>query len=91
MIVGCWLIVNSRGKCRVTKRRPCVEADEVALKLELDLPKALFQRPHLEARISVPDAAAVGEVIDTVIKDNVKEAVERATGLKFSIGVVVDD
>lgn len=83
-----WLTINSKGACRITKGKPSLDWDEIAIRLEVDLPDALFNRPRLEASITIPEEAAKGEIIQSVVADNVKEAIEQATGLTFSVAVV---
>lgn len=86
-----WLTVSDRGACRITKGKPGLDYNEVAIHLEIDLPDALFRKPRLEAKIKVPDEAAASGVISSVVSDEMKEAIEQATGLTFSIGVVKED
>lgn len=82
-----WLTINSRGGCRITKGKPGLDWDEVAIQLEIELPDALFKKPRLEAKITVPDEAAASETIRAVVAENVQEAIEQATGLTFSVAV----
>ncbi len=88
MKVQKWLTVNSKGACRITASRPGLGWDEISIALELNLPNALFERPRLKAKITIPDEAVRTEIIDSVITDNVQEAIEKATGLTFSIDVI---
>jgi hypothetical protein len=88
MKVKKWLTVNNKGACRVTKAKPGLDWNEVAIFLEIELPDALFNKPRLEAKITVPDEAAVSDVIESVVAENVQEAIEQATGLTFSVAVV---
>lgn len=88
MKVQKWITVNSKGGCRLTASRPGLSWDEISIRIELNLPIALFTRPRLEAKITIPDEAVRTEVIDSVVTDNVQEAIEKATGLTFSISVI---
>ncbi|MBV2138546.1 MAG: hypothetical protein KUF79_17200 [Candidatus Thiodiazotropha sp. (ex Ctena orbiculata)] len=88
MKVKKWLTVNNRGGCRLTKGKPSLDWNEVAIFLEIELPDALFDKPRLEAKITIPDEAAVSGVIDSAVAENVQEAIEQATGLTFSVAVV---
>ena len=87
MKVKKWLTTNSIGICRLTATKPKLYWNEVSIFLEVELPDALFDKPRLEAKITVPDEAAVSGVIDSVVSEDVKEAIEQATGLTFSIGI----
>lgn len=91
MKVKKWLTVNNNGVCRLTKGKPGLEWNEVAILLEVNLPDALFNKPRLEAKITVPDEAAVSGIIESAVTENVKEAIEQVTGLTFSVNVVQPD
>lgn len=91
MFIQKWLVVNDRGACRITQKRPALDTNEVSIHLELTLPMALFRRPYLKAYIVVPDEAAVGAVIESTVTDNVKDAIEQTTGLNFVISVAPPD
>lgn len=82
-----WLTISNRGVCRVTMRKPSLDWNEVAILLDIHLPDALFDKPRLEAKITVPDEAAASGVIKSVVAEGVQDAIEQATGLTFSIAV----
>lgn len=88
MKVRKWLTINNKGSCRLTKGKPALDWNEVTILLDIELPNALFDKPRLEAKITVPDEAAVSGVIESVVAENVQEAIEQATGLTFSVVVV---
>ena len=68
-------------------KKPNTKAGEVALKLTLELPAALFQRPQIEATINVPDTIKPLE-ITPAMKDNIAAAIQDATqGFDVSINV----
>lgn len=75
----------------INKKQAGLDSSEVAIFLEINLPDALFKKPRLEAKITVPDEAAASGVIDSVVSENVQEAIKQATGLTFSIDVVQQD
>lgn len=91
MRVNKWLTISSRGSCRVTKNKPSLNHNEITMLLEIHLPDALFQKPQLEAKITVPDEAARAGVIESVVSENVQHAIEQATGLTFSIAIAQDN
>ena len=86
-----WLIISSRGNCRLTKRQASPRANEVAIHLALDLPDMLFKKPNLVASIIVPGEGVALETIGSVTTDNVRDAIEEATGLTFDITVVAPE
>lgn len=85
-----WLVVARSGSCKVTARRPALLEDEIALRLDLTLPDALFVKPTLAAAIVVPDDAALPAVIDADVVEQIGEAIRAATGLRVEL-VVRDD
>lgn len=86
-----WLTINERGAARITRGKPSIRWDEVSIALNINLPDALFDKPRLEAKINIPEEAAAKETITTEVVENVKEAIETATGLTFSINVVKEE
>lgn len=88
MIVNSWLTINKRGKTRLSKNRPSLAVDEVSIRLNVDLPDALFTKPRLEASVTIPEEASTPELLSATVVENVREAVESVTGLKFAVTVV---
>ena len=86
-----WLIINKCGTVRTTKGKPGLDWDEIAIMLDINLPDALFSRPRLEAKIFIPEEAALKEPITAGVIDNVQEAIQTATGLTFSINVIKEE
>lgn len=84
---SCYLIVgqrfNERGhwegrpSVRLTAKKPSLARHEVAVKVEIELPDHLFQRPALTAKVSVPPGAAAPQIsvdmqqaITDLVRDN---------------------
>ena len=82
-----WLTISSNGSAKITASKPYLDANQVSMKLNINLPDALFEKPALVASISVRDDAAVSGVIESIVHDNVEEALQSATGLTFAISV----
>lgn len=89
MKIQTWLAIkktsNWRTTVRTTKSQPFLGSNEIAFKLNLDLPDSLFTKPQLEASISVPESAASATVIEAETIDNVAEAIKTATGLDVRV------
>lgn len=85
MILASWLVVNKNGIKTVRKQKPSLDWDEVAVKINIDVPKELFERPTLEASLvvkDIPNNAYQPEVIlDTV------DLIEQQTGAKINFTV----
>lgn len=72
---------------RTTKNRPALAKGEIAIKCTIALPKALFQRPALSARISIPDEAVPRTEINMELASNIQDLVQQHLGLEMTIGV----
>ena len=102
MIVSCYLVVQGKrprigpkddsrrepGNLRLTKTRPNTAADELAVKLDVEIPDSLFVKPTLEARIQVADTVSAGPVITTEVVDNLAQIIQERTGLSVKLSAV---
>lgn len=75
-------------KARVVENSPKLEAGEIAIKLNVELPELLFKRPQLEANILIPESDVPKSIINTVIQDNVEKCIQEVTGAKIVFTVV---
>jgi len=48
-----WLTINNRGSTRITKSKPNIQWNEVSMKLNIEIPNSLFERPLLTANIKI--------------------------------------
>lgn len=88
---SCYLIVNEDGKIRSTRYPPSLGVDEVAIKIELTLPQALFTRPRFEARVKVSEDAVRTQPITPEVLIQTKELIEQQTGLKIDLRAVAPE
>ena len=86
MKVSNWLVINRNGVKTVRKSKPALDWDEIAIKLNLEIPNELFQRPTLEATVQVTDVPNTAYKPD-VILDTV-DLIEQQTGAKINFTVV---
>jgi hypothetical protein len=84
---GFYLIVSRNGSMRVNKSIPRLDWDEISIYTTLEIPDQLFNRPALQAAITIPESAVNKNPLTAEVVDNVKEAIESTTGLKFSVTV----
>ena len=105
MKVACYLVVQGRipkygpdrefrreaGTVKLTKTKPHTAKDEIAVKLDIEIPDALYFRPTLEAKISVADNASYGAVISTEVTDNIAEIIKQQTGFTVHISAATDE
>lgn len=88
MTLNFYLVINSNGTVRTAKKRPALDWNEISISMKLELPNALFQKPSLSAQIVVPDSAAVSKPMEAGVTDNIKQAIEAATGLEVRLTIV---
>lgn len=71
--------------CRKTK--PNVDSDEVALKLDLKLPSALFDKPLLSASIGIEGEVPIMDISPETVS-TVQDLIRSQTGLDVELKVV---
>lgn len=81
-----WLIINRNGIKAVRKTKPDLAFNEIACKLQLDIPKELFERPNIEATIKIEDVPNNAYNPDLII--NTKELIEQQTGAKIEFKIL---
>lgn len=86
MKVSQWLAINKNGIVKVRKTKPFLEWDEVAVRLQLDIPDELFRRPTIDATLIVKDVP--NNAYEPEIVVNTKELIEQQTGAKINFTVV---
>ena len=92
-----YLIVSGRkgygwelGGFRTRKTKPDLARDEVAIKLELKLPAALFEKPTLGAAITVEgDVPTIDLSPETV--ETIQDVIRSTSGLDVQLTVVPPD
>lgn len=92
MKVSAWLAIEKSPRypyynVRINKTQPNLKFNEVALKLNLELPDALFTKPRLEANISVPEGKVGAQIINADTIDNVAEAIKQHTGMEVRMWI----
>lgn len=76
---------------RVTKTKPGLMSNEIAVKINLELPDALFTKPQLEAKVTVSEKAVAPTTIDAEVVDNVEQIIKEKTGFDVKLTVVKDE
>lgn len=88
MKTSCWIVVGSRGGLKLRKSKGSMTMDEVAVRLQLDIPDELFKRPHLEARIRVDPELIMPNQIDPELIINTADLIEKQTGAKIDFRII---
>lgn len=76
---------------RMTVGSPALASNEVAVKVVLTLPDAIFEKPAFEAKVIVPDEAVSKPVISAEVIDNVQDIIKQNTGFEVKLEVVEKD
>jgi hypothetical protein len=89
MKVSQWLAINRRGITKVRKTKPDLGWDEIAVKIQLNIPDELFRRPTIEANLVIENVPNNAYNPDIII--NTKELIEQQTGAKIDFTVQYPD
>lgn len=83
-----YLCVESNGRTRLTTEAPALGPSEIAIRFEIKLPRAIFRRPQLTAKIEVPLDQVTPASINALDVKGIGKAIKDATGLHAHIAVV---
>ena len=75
------------GSDRITKNKPALQGNEIAIRVDLSVPDELFKKPMLQASITMPKDAVSAPVIDADIVDNIQETISKQLGVELTISV----
>lgn len=81
-----WLIINKNGIKGVRKTKPDLAYNEIAVRINLDIPKELFERPQIEATIKIEEVPNNVYKPDLII--NTKDLIEQQTGAKIDFKIL---
>lgn len=70
------------------KNQPGLEWNEISMKINLDIPEALFKKPTLSAKIVIPKDAVIPTEIPAEVLEDCKEALQLSTGMKVKVELV---
>lgn len=96
MIIRKYLVVT-QGKTKYSSpkvklindiKNSIIQANSVVLKLNLELPDSLFQKPQLEATIVIDKNMVSQPTINADVIDNIKDVLKQQLGAELLISVV---
>ena len=87
MKIAAFLIVNDNGAIRAVKSYRELQFNEIAVQVNLEVPDQLFRKPVVSADIVVPEDAVQTPEISAEVTENIKEAIETATGVEVKISI----
>ena len=73
---------------RLTTNPPNLRANEIALRLNLEIPDELFLVPALEATIKVPAGAGIPPELRVTDVRMIQEAIKKELGIDLDINIV---
>lgn len=78
----------SELKGRLANKLPSLAVGEVPVKIDVNVPDALFKRAQLQAKITIPESAVTAPVVTAEVLDNVREILSQQTGLDVTVSLV---
>lgn len=81
-----WLIIDKNGIKGTRKTKPDLKWNEIAIRINLEIPKELFERPQIEATIKIDEVPNNAYKPDLII--NTKELIEQQTGAKINFKIL---
>lgn len=95
MNISQYIIIKKRNKwsygSRMTKESPSLASNEIAVKVSLELPDEIFDKPTFQAQIKVPKEAVSRPIIDAEVIDNVESIIKQNTGFEVKLEIVEKD
>lgn len=76
---------SGAGSAKFVSKKPTVAANEIAVKIECNIPDELFSRPQLKFQIDIPKEAVPQKEISAEVIGNLKELIQQNTGLTISL------
>ncbi len=75
-------------KLKMVERKPTLEGNEVALRLNIELPDALFKRPTLEATFKIDERMAPKVEITQEVVSNIENLIKENIGMNIHVQLV---
>lgn len=88
---GGWLIVRKKERpyrelgLRLSLKKPRLDPGEVAIKLDVELPNSLFEKPTLKASIQIDERKVTAREVSAEVIDNIEQVVMEQCGINLTI------
>lgn len=79
---------HQKPSARLSVNLPALDSYEIAVKVSLEMPDELFEKPQLQASIKVPSDSVSAPVIEAEVVDNIQELVSKELGVDLSIKII---
>jgi hypothetical protein len=74
---------------RMTKGNPnTLDFDEIAVKVAIEIPDQLFERPDFQAQITVPKEAVNQPIINTAVIENIQNIIQQNIGIEVRLEAI---
>lgn len=73
------------GNIETRKSKPTTKANEIAIKLSVEIPDSYFETPDFSAKITVPADSVNKPVITPIVQDNIGKLLSEQLGFKVHI------
>ncbi len=78
--------LDGKPSVRACKNKPTLEFNEVPILISLSIPKAMFLRPQLQAKITLPEQD-INKEISVEIQSDIAKAIEQVIGMSVTLNV----
>jgi len=82
-----FLMVTANGSVRAVKSYRSISWNEVAIEQTVEIPDSIFKKPRISATVTIPPEAGTPSHITAEVAENVKAAIEAASGMQVRITV----
>lgn len=79
------------GSLTVTKSKPNTSANEIAVKLDIEIPNSLFVKPTLNFEMTIPEDSVAIPVLNVEAQQNLAELLSEQIGQRVHLSVSADD
>lgn len=91
MRISQYIVIRKSGyryASRMTSKSPALAANELAVRVSIEIPDEAFVKPAFEAELKVPKEAVGKPIISAEVIDNVQEIIKQQTGFTVSLQAV---
>lgn len=96
MILDKYLVIKGKKQgfrgysatVRIVERVPTLQGNEFSLRLRLDIPDAIFERPQLSAELAVPSTSVQEIKITPDVTKKIESIIKESTGLTMNVSVI---
>ena len=80
------------GQVRAYMKKPeSISKNEIAVRLDIDIPDSFFEKPQLKASLTIPENAGHGGEITTEIVDNISDLIASQLGVNVHMTIDVSN